>query len=310
MLVLTDGWGVPEYDNPNPFGPPPPSIESIYGPLVHAANRLGYTLYPVDLAGLNPRFIASPLGIGDVSVGYNAGAGTDSRSAQPSPFAPGQGQNAEWSQDAAFGYLAHATGGQPMINALRDIALAEAATDTRSYYWLGFQPPRNQDDEIHEIEVRLPGRADLRVRSRQSYLDLSKNAELTMMVEGSVLFGGAPGKETLAVSFGPPQRGRGRKVLVPMEIAIPLDDVELLPMGGRFANELEFRVTLINDGGERSDTPIQKVRISGTAPPPPGAVFVFETTLLLRSSEHRFVASVYDPLTGAVLSAQGTVGPR
>ena len=29
MLVLADGWGVPGFDNPDPFGPPPPSIESI-----------------------------------------------------------------------------------------------------------------------------------------------------------------------------------------------------------------------------------------------------------------------------------------
>ena len=131
-----------------------------------------------------------------------------------------------------------------------------------------------------------------------------------MMTEGAVLFGGAPGKETLGVRFGVPEPTRGRKIHVPMEIAIPLDDIALLPMGGRFMNELEFRVTLINEGGERSDTPIQKVQISGASEPPPGAVFVFETTLLLRSHEHRFVASLYDPLTGVVLSAQGTVGPK
>ena len=133
---------------------------------------------------------------------------------------------------------------------------------------------------------------------------------MTMMTEGAVLFGGAPGKEVLEVRFGAPEPTRGRRIHVPMEIAIPLDDIELLPMGDRFMNELEFRVTLINEGGERSETPIQKVQISGAAEPPPGAVFVFETTLLLRTNEHRFVASVYDPLTGAVLSAQGTVGPK
>jgi VWFA-related protein len=311
MLVLTDGWGVPSWDNPDPLGPmAPSSIESIYGPLVHAANLVGYTLYPVDLAGLNPRFATSPFGIADVSVGYNAGAGTSSSSVQPSPFAAPQGLNLEWSQDAAFGYLAHETGGLPMVNAFRDIALAEAVADTRHYYWLGFEPARKQDDELHAIEVRLAGRPDLRLRSRQSYLDLSKSAELTMMVEGSVLFGGAPGKETLEVRFGPPGRARGRKILLPMEVAIPLDDVELLPMGGRFTNELEFRATVINEAGERSETPLEKIRISGSAEPPPGAVFVYETTLLIRSLEHRYVVSIYDPLTGAVLSAKGTIGPR
>ena len=311
MLILTDRWGVPSWENTSPIGPPPPSLEDIYGPLTHAANRVGYTLYPVDLPGLNPAFLNSPLGVGDASVGYNEGSFADPTvTTMPSPFSVPPGLNVEWFQEAALAYLAHETGGVPMINAFRDNALAGAAADTRSYYWLGFEPPRNQDDELHEIEVRVPGRPDLRVRSRRSYFDLSRSAEVTMMTEGAVLFGGAPGKETLRVRFGVPEPTRGRRILMPMEIAIPLDDIELLPMGDRFMNELEFRVTLINEGGERSETPIQKVQISGATEPPPGAVFVFETTLLLRSNEHRFVASVFDPLTGAVLSAQGTVGPR
>ena len=311
MLILTDGWGVPSWEDTNPIGPLPPGLEDIYGPLAHTANRIGYTLYPVDLPGLNPAFRNSPLGIGDASTGYNEGSFADPTvTTMPSPFSAPQGINAEWFQEAALAYLAHETGGVPMINAFRDMALAEAAADTRSYYWLGFEPRVNQTDELHEIEVRVIGHPDLRVRSRRSYFDLSKSAEVTMMTEGAVLFGGAPGKEVLGVRFGAPEPTRGRRIHLPMEIAIPLDDIELLPMGGRFMNELEFRVTLINEGGERSDTPIQKVQISGATEPPPGAVFVFETTLLLRTNEHRFVASVYDPLTGAVLSAQGTVGPK
>lgn len=311
MLILTDGWGVPSWGDVNPIGPLPPSLEDLYGPLAHAANRVGYTLYPVDLPGLRPNFLNSPLGIGDASAGYNEGDFADPTvTTTAGPFSVPQGINAEWFQEAALAYLAYETGGLPMINAFRDMALAEAAADTRSYYWLGFEPRLNQTDELHEIEVRVIGHPDLRVRSRRSYFDLSRGAEVTMMTEGAVLFGGTPGKETLGVRFGVPEPTRGRKIHVPMEIAIPLDDIALLPMGDRFMNELEFRVTLINEGGERSDTPIQKVQISGASAPPPGAVFVFETTLLLRSHEHRFVASVYDPLTGAVLSAQGTVGPR
>ncbi len=51
---------------------------------------------------------------------------------------------------------------------------------------------------------------------------------------------------------------------------------------------------MINEGGERSETPIEKIRISGLDEPPPGAD----------------VASVHDPLTGGILSPRGTVGPR
>lgn len=311
MLVLVDGWSTPSW-NTGQFEllRSPPSVEDLYGPLVHAANLVGYTLYPVDLAGFRPVFEAGATRVGDASVGhYDPGRGS-SGATEPPPFSRSAGFNLEWYQEAALCYIAHETGGLPMINALRDSALAETATDTRSYYWLGFSPPRNQDDALHDIEVRLAGRPDLRVRARRSYFDLSKSTEVTMMVEGSVLFGGAPGKEALGVRFGAPRPARGRKILVPMEIAIPLDDVEMLPVGGQWVNELEFRVTLINTGGERSETPIERIRIAGPNEPPPEAIFVYETTLLLRSHEHRYVASVYDPLTGAIVSAQGTVGPK
>ena len=308
MLVLADGWGVPEWSR-DQFGSAerPPSIESIYGPLVHAANLVGYTLYPVDLPGLDPAFT-------------NASSGTDEPFAQYSP-SPSLGLQpnlstlptdlySEWSQEASLSYLARETGGLPMINAFRDVALAKAATDTRSYYWLGFEPPRNEDDELHDIEVQLVGRPGLRVRSRRSYLDLSKSTEVTMMVEGSLLFGGVAGKETLAVEFGAPQPARGRKILVPMKILIPLDDITLLPVAGSWTNEVELRVTVINDSGDRSETPVETIRIAGPAAPEPGQHYWYTTELVLRNREHRIVVAVHDPVSGTILSANGTIGPK
>ena len=47
----------------------------------------------------------------------------------------------------------------------RKEALARAAEDTRSYYWLGFQPSRREDDAFHDLKVNLVGRPDLRVRT-------------------------------------------------------------------------------------------------------------------------------------------------
>lgn len=309
MLVLTDGWGVPEWnrDNFDPVDWRPPSIESIYGPLVHAANLVGYTLYPVDLPGLDPAFTNAPAGTSDPSATYTP---SSSLGLEPHLSALPTDLYSEWSQEASLGYLARETGGLPMINAFRDVALAEASADTRSYYWLGFEPPRNQDDTLHDIEVRLVGRPDLRVRSRRSYLDLSKSTEVTMMVEGSLLFGGVGGKETLTVEFGAPQPARGRKVLVPMKVFIPLDDITLLPMGDLWMNEVELRVTVINESGDRSETPVETVRISGPAEPEPGQHWWYTTELVLRKREHRIVVAVHDPVSGTILSASGTVGPE
>ena len=274
MLVLAGGWGLPEpsIENLRTFDLRDINVESILGPLVDAANLAGYTLYPVDVPGFR-----------------------------------GWG---EWAEHDSLRYLANETGGLAMINSLRSSALAEAVADTRTYYWLGFEPPRNEDDEGHEVRVRSAGGSDLLVRSRRSYQDMSRSTEVTMLVESALLFGGSPGFQTLGVDLGTPERARFRKIQIPMKVTIPLDQVQLLPIAGRWTNELEFRVTVIDEHGARSETPVEKILISGAREPQPGEVFIYNAHLLLRKNEHRFVAAVHDPLTRAILSTSGTVGLR
>ncbi len=332
MLLLAGSWSPPtgpEAYLPRRRGPPPTpvTLRDLYGPLVAAANLVGYTLYPVDVPGFRT---SVDLGLSRSYYGAHSGFWGPPpyilRSAASShllpydyfahPFAPngsvplGPSADVEWRQEDPLRYLAQETGGLPMINAQRVDALALAADDTRSYYWLGFEPPRAEDDELHDITVRLVGRRGLRIRAREHYLDMSKSSEVTILVEGSLLFGGAPGTESLDIRFGTPTKAGYRKIVVPMEVRIPLDDVTLLPMAGRWMNELEFRITVINESGDRSEIPMSKVAIAGSEPPSPGQFFVFDTGVKMRKREHRYVAAVYDPLSGAILSATGTLGPH
>ena len=330
MLLLAEGWRAPGDLDGRPYWPaswlPDLSVDHLYGPLVHSANLVGYTLYPVDLPGFRPR---DPGPIADASIGQSAfwspfsGASFNRyrsylrRRGLPeavlgfhypdgyfaSPNDP------EWGEHAVLEFLAHETGGLPMINARRDVAFSEAAADTRSYYWLGFQPQRDENDELHDIDVRVTGRRDLRVRSRESYVDMSKGTEVTMLVEGSLLFGGSPGTESLGMEFGAPEKAGFRKIAVPVTVTIPLDDVTLLPMGDLWMNELELRITVINESGDRSETPVRKIPIVGPAAPQPGQTFVYDTGVVMRKREHRYVAAVYDPVSGAILSASGELGP-
>ena len=274
------------------------SQDDLYGPLVSAANLIGYTLYPVDVPGFRPEFA------------LDASAGLDSNSASDPSAGAGAFQERELLQHTTLQLLARSTGGVPMINAERDTALADAIADTRSYYWLGFQPQRREDDEVHDVEVRLVGHPDLRVRSREGYVDMSRSTEVTMMVEGSLLFGNPPSAKPLGVRFGKPQRRGLGKMIVPLAVAIPLDEVQLLPVAGVWQNELEFRVTVMDKHGNRSETPVEKIRIAGAQEPRPGQFFTYDTGLELRRREHTFVIAVYDPLTGAILSSSGEIGVR
>ena len=302
MLVLADRWTVPSWLSTNPASDGA-WLEDLYDPLVHAANLVGYTLYPVDLPGHRPEKVRTTTAFTVQEIGQRSNPAYAGRSSN------GRWVNLEHSQHAAFEFLARETGGVAMINAARSTALADAAADTRSYYWLGFEPPREQNDEVHDIDARLVGRPYLQVRSRRNYMDLSRSTEVTMLVEGNLLFGGAPGAEALDVRFGPSRKAGFRTIFVPMEVEIPLDDLTLLPVGDQWMNELEFRVTLIDEHGARSETPVSKIPILGSETPPPGETFVYETDLRMRKRAHRYVAAVYDPLSGAILSASGELGP-
>jgi len=259
---------------------------SMYQPLVTAANRVGYTIYPVDMAGLRPTF-----GIDPATGGLMP-------------------DNPEIAQEAALWFLAHETGGKPLINFYRKVALAETAVDTRSFYWLGFNPSGGDDDALHDIEVRLPRHGDLRVRSRQHYRDLSRSTEFTLLVEGSLMFGGLPGKDVLEVHFGTPRKAGFRKFLVPTWVTIPVDDLTLLPVDGQWTNDVEFRISVVDRYGGHSKSLGSRIPIRYSEAPPPGETFVYETELPIRKGMHRFLAALYDPLTGEILARGGTVGPR
>ncbi len=56
--------------------------------------------------------------------------------------------------------------------------------------------------------------------------------------------------------------------------------------------------------------PVRKLPVLRTEEPGAGDVFVCETELPMRNRMHRYVAAVYDPMSGALLSARGNVGPE
>ncbi|MYB20780.1 MAG: VWA domain-containing protein [Holophagales bacterium] len=305
MLLLIEGWATVSdtwnYRSAYAAASAGVTLDRLYGPLVDAANLVGYSLYPIDLPGFQGP-PSPPIG------GFGEGLAP--------PFAGSIGGYATWSAmperrfHNVLQFLAEETGGLPMINSFSKKALAETAEDTRSYYWLGFVPPRNEDDRLHDIAVRLPEHRGLRVRTREHYLDMSKATEVGMLVEGALLLGGSPGAESIEVSFGEPRKAGFRRLDVPMKVTVPLDDVELLPVDGQWANDLEFRIRLINKWGDQAAPPMAKVQVRIPNEPMPGDLYVFETDLTIRKREHRFVAAVYDPLTGDLLSTRGTVGPR
>ncbi len=259
--------------------------ESLFRPLVETANRLGYTLYPIDLN--NSQLIHR----GSAEFGNLAFA----------EYVADRDLERDWFEEDSLVYLADATGGLAFLDGARSASLERVVEDTRAYYWIGFTPDWLENDQRHKVELVAKGKG-LKVRSRRSFSDLSRQSENDLLVESAQLFDlPLPGGE-LGVSVGTPNKAGFRKVVLPVRLEIPLDLVTVIPQGEGYAAHLEMRVAATDSEGDRAPVSSQPIEIRGARTPGEESVAVFDTQLRLRRQPHRVLISVYDPLSGNLIS--------
>ncbi|HEX9940373.1 MAG TPA: VWA domain-containing protein [Thermoanaerobaculia bacterium] len=292
MILLAGGWPYSPVDyvvnNPNrPISERDvPRGDEIFRPLVDTANRLGYTLYPVDVPGVESE-------IADASLAGPPRGGLNIR---------------EQEHQASLLYVADQTGGRALLNSQSKDLLPVVESDTRSYYWLGFTPSWQGNDKRHRVDVEVL-KQGLKVRSRDSFLDLSRKVETTMMVESAMLFGGGPESASLPVQIGKPVLAGRREMDVPIALAIPVDAVTFVPLDGKYVADLELRVGAIDTGGNRASVPLIPVALSAETQPKAGTSVRYETRLRLRRLPHQLTLAIFDPLSGKILTAQADVVP-
>jgi VWFA-related protein len=127
--------------------------------ITDAATRAGVVIYSVDARGL----IATPLG-GDASE-------------QPPPDVGMPGARARIENTATeakrdpLNALARDTGGFPLFNTNDlNLGLQRVLDDNETYYVLAYEPQiSHRDGRFHKIDVRIPGRPELRIRTRKGY---------------------------------------------------------------------------------------------------------------------------------------------
>jgi VWFA-related protein len=278
-LLLSGGWPV---DRPE-----------VFLGLVDTANRLGYTLYPVDVAGLDTE--ALPDDIGDESR-----------------FEPGRPRvglvASDWEHATHDGLegLARWTGGKALLNGLRVEALDRLLADTSSYYWLGFTPTWRGDGRRHRVslEVRRPG---LRVRARQDFIDLPRATESAQALAARLHLGRIGEEQRIAVSLGPPRRAGLGIVDVPLTLGLPAEALTFAPKNGSFEAELKAQLTLFDGRGDPQEMPPLTLRIAVKEVPPAGRLARFQATVRLRREERRLRVVVPDVLHDTILWGEGKV---
>lgn len=312
MLLASGGWPfLPAdfvvSDNTRPmFYPQVPGGGELFRPLTETANRLGYTLYPIDVPGFDRQVVDARV------AGSGSGFARDRASALLD-----QGRRSEFDigflreQEThyALEFVAEQTGGRAFLNSARRDAFEATQEDTRSYYWLGFTPSWQGDDSYHDVRVQVTD-PELRVRSRSGFLDLSRRQETSMQVESALLFGNPPSENLLALSIERPEKTGWKKMEVPVTVRIPLEEVVFLPTAeDRLQARLELRIAVVDSRGERAEIPVIPLFVDAETPPEAGDVFTYRAQLKMRREPHRLVVSVYDQASGNMLSGTAEVSP-
>lgn len=296
MLLMSGGWPwnptqwVIGDSTRTPFVRTGEFGDSLFGPLIETANRLGYTLYPIDVPGL----------LGDAIDITNASA-EDTSARQRTEL------DRERDLEATLSLIAEATGGRPLLDGNSLDALARVVEDTRSYYWLGFTPDWQGDDSDHDIRVRTT-RKGLKVRSRAGFSDLSRSNEVSMMVESTLLFGNAPSSAALQVRLSEPSKSGWGKVELDFEVLVPLDELTFLPSAEGQVAQAELRIAVLDEDGATADIPVVPLMFAAEELPPPGSMARYSNQVEMRRREHQMVFSLYDTASGKILSRTLTVG--
>lgn len=288
LLLLSGGWpfSITSYirgDGAIPTSREVPDGEQLLRPLSNTANLLGYTIYPVDVPGVGTAVATSEA---------EAPAALNSFTEQEI--------------EGSLRFLAQETGGTPLVNTNRMAALAQTNADISSYYWLGFTPAWKKDDQRHKVDVKVT-RPGLEVRSRTGFLDLSKKAEVSMMVESALLFGGFPGSAPLPVRLGQAVKTRKGAIEIPVTLGLPASIMTFVPNEGKLAAELELRVAASDENGNSSEMPVIPLKLASDKPPKEGGFVRYDTKITLKGKADNLVLAVYDPVSGKIATAQAKV---
>jgi VWFA-related protein len=314
MLLLSGGWPFSIQSYVGRGGDRPtkelPEGEEVFRPLANTANLLGYTLYPVDVPGVQAGAVditdAAPPGPAAPAPARKGGLVAASPGDLQVPVDVGNGNVAEGEVEGSLKYLAQETGGKALLNSNRGLALAVARDDTRSFYWLGFSPAWQHDDKRHEIRLEAR-RSGLTVRTRSGFLDLSRKAEVSMAVESALLLGSPPGALRMPLTVGEVVRSKQGELEIPVTLSLPVDLMTVVPDGKRFTARLELRFAASDASGDTADVPIVPVTLTSDHQPAPGKLVKYETKVKLRGKADHMVVAAYDPLSGKIATAETDV---
>jgi len=112
------------------------------------------------------------------------------------------------------------------------------------------------------------------------------------------------------VRQGPTEKGGMGRIIVPLSILIPMNSLVLLPGPEGYVAQIELRIAVVDERGNNNEISVIPLRLVMDKPPGEGVIRRYETAVRLRKQKHSVVVSLYDTLSGKILSSRLEIDPR
>lgn len=198
--------------------------------------------------------------------------------------------------------IAAGTGGLAGVDLIEPTSLfARMREDFDSYYSLGYVPVRRRDGRNRKIEVRVRGREDLKVRTREGRRDQTNRERMTDRTLAALVLDPGTNPLELAIDFVG-ETSEKSEYLVDVMVRFPLARLVLLPKERFHEGQVSLFVGARDSRGRMS--PIQEIAVPIRVPNDQlltalGQTAGYKTTLRLRNDAHTVAVSIRDELGNA-----------
>lgn len=253
-----------------------------YRSLVATANAQGLTMYTIDATGLS----------GD------AGGVSAEHSRPVDPMITAMHVN---NLQETLLVLAEGTGGRAVLDS-NDVTdgLTELREDLFTYYSLGYTVNASGGDVVHRLQVEVPAHPDYEILHRRTYVEKSRETEVQDKVASSLVLNVENNPMEISIEVGAAQPASEERWMVPLEVALPIKNIALLPIDGEYVGQAIVFVTSRNEDGHQSDLQRRAVDLRFPADEfeqNDGRDTVIELGLLMKAGRHRIAVGVLDPVT-------------
>lgn len=198
--------------------------------------------------------------------------------------------------------MAQMTGGLASTNTNNfSDAFKRIQSDLESYYSLGYRAGTERVDRQRYLQVRLRNRKDLRVRSRQTFVEKSVYAEMGDRVVANLLYRVKDNDLAIIARVGQPIPVEDGLFRVAIDIQIPMLSLTLLPQGEEeFVGGFDVYVVVGNKDNDMSEVAqkshqvrVPKAAMSQLA----GKYYTYTLDLLIERGLNKISLGVVDQIS-------------